>query len=227
MVSKPVSTPESVSVSAIGEPWCSPIDEQIELATYLNKEQKWGFMGSDFPIPATDFVRLTPTEEMVLVVYLPKTANCLNPTRRTFEEYAHCISKIHKNSRGVSLSLDPRYLNLLMPEAKREPGIRFVAFDPVANWDLTEGCRVIDLWNSRIADSLAGPEVLAALLFTNLLNEIGKSMPYINIAGYRLHIDNYRRVPKVVRLGDGSSIIDCGWASDYQYAYASPTFRYL
>lgn len=225
MVSKPVSTPESVS--ATGGPWCPPIDGQTERAMYLNKEQNWGFLSSDFPSPATDFVRLTPTEEMVLVVYLPKISGCLNSTRRTFEEYARCIPRAHKNSRGVSLSIDPRYLDLLMPDTRCEPGIRYIAFDPFANWDPANGCRVIDLWNSNIANSLAGPEALATLLFTNLLNEIGKSMPYINLAGYRLHIDDYRRVPKVVRLSDGSSVIDCGWASDYQHTHASPTFRYL
>ncbi len=193
----------------------------------MNNERGWGFLDSDFPNPADDFVRLTPTEEMVLVVYLPKTASCLNPTMRTFKEYAYCIPKIHKNSRGVSLSLDPYYIDLLVPYSERKPGIRYIAFDPIANWNPTKGCSVIDLWDGSNISSLAGPEVLAALLFTNLLDIIGKDVPYINLAGYRMPINDYRRVPKVGRLADGSSIIDCGWASDHQRFHASPTFRYL
>lgn len=218
--------PEPTHMSAVSEPWCPPTDRQIELARQLNDERNWGFFDSDFPNPPTDFIQLTPTEHVVLVVYLSKTASCLNSTMRTFKEYAYCIPRIHKNSR-VSLSLDPYYVDLLMPYSERKPGVRWIAFDPIANYSPIKGCSVFDLWDVCNPNSLAGPEGLAALLFTDLLDSIGKNIPHINLAGYRMPIDNYLRVPQVELLADGSSVIDCGWATDHQRFHASPTFRYL
>jgi len=208
---------------------------QLVRAKRLNIYRKWGFTESDFPTQIPTFNPRTPTEVLLLAIYLPEKGN-KGAVQRTFYEHIAVIKNQMKRSGRKLLCWDVlksgrKYLRLING-AECRPGIRWVVFDYAANWWHNKGShRVINLWKAPDSASLASSEVLSAMMF---FPEWGPSMdgmtiPYVNLPGYQCRFyDNsgWYYVPGSVRGYDSTQLkliirdADC-----HDIYWASPSFR--
>lgn len=133
----------------------------------------------------------------------------------------------------ANISIDFQYMRLVS-DIDHEPGAFWGMFDYAANMQPGGelGRRVIDLWRSRDAVSLAASQVLSACaLLPEWVAIMGKLSPYPNIAGY-MSMSNYQgdnqRVPYLRRRPSDirkELFVDQEWAGDCHHRRSSPRFR--
>lgn len=103
---------------------------QLRTVHKLNASRKWGI--TDFPpeIPK-NFVQRTPTEILLLAVYLPDKGD-IGGVQHTFDEHINVIKEQSKKRSYVikcfGIKSDPQHLKLA-PGKEHRPGVRWVAFD--------------------------------------------------------------------------------------------------
>lgn len=214
--------------------WYVSPEQQLERVRQLNAERKWGFADADFPaVPS--FMPRTPTEVLLLAVYLPQKGK-VSGVRRTFDEHLTVIESQLRGTgrdyyRSDGLKSDRDHLQLF-GTAWHEPamGLRWVAYDYAANHEPENGHRVDELWKAK-ANDLAASEVLSALM---LFPEYGPSMdgdktPYANLAGYQANWgseSDWSCCPCVDWWSGGRQLgVSAGWADGRDYVWASPRFR--
>lgn len=209
--------------------WYVQPQQQIERVAYFVERYNGGLSSlMTMPIPPlpTDFIPCTPTEVLMLAVYLPDKGRTKG-LQRTFDawwDFATPPIGITK-CRWDQMKSDSKHLHLL-EGIEHRPGIRWVAFDPNAN----KGKSPQSCWdNPYVAPTLAGPEVLMALaLFPNwAASWNGNKSPFSNMAGYQFKRNSaWVHCPCINRLVDDRQLwLDASsavLAGDY---WACPSVR--
>jgi hypothetical protein len=201
-----------------------------------------GFRLKDIPLAPELFTRVTPTEVLMLAVYLPDRGN-VPGYLRTLDTWWEFLSPPpgYTKVRWDGLKSDPALLRLL-PGIEYRPGIRWVGFDPFANWNSTNGRTVQSLWAGSDSSSLAHAEVLmgARQLHDWLNGQDGTTIPRPDMAGLQ------RREPATEDESDEESVaawqhalylrrwdddhqleLDAIWAGDVDRDWSAPRVREL
>jgi hypothetical protein len=219
--------------------WCTSPEEQIQkVLELLEQHPDWGFTAEDVPlyVPAGSFA--TRTEVDLLAIYLPKKGK-IGGVQRTFDELYGCIQAptgFTKYS-WPEFKSDAEHLRLL-DGRKHRPGIRWVAFDPFANWiwGLPNGHKVEDLWatGANAGNNFAASEVLNALLLCpDLLDRMdGQNFPYFDLAGYQYNWGLAEKAwscsPSFGRWDGGLRVeLNINRIRDTRVCYSAPTVREL
>ena len=185
-----------------------------------------GFTPADIPSVPTNFTPRTPTEVLMLAVYLPDKGKTKG-VQRTFDSLWDFVKTPtgYTKWRWDQLKSDSKHLRLL-EGIEHRPGIRWVAFDPNAN----HGKSPQSCWdNLDVASTLAGPEVLMALAHFPMwaASWNGNKSPYPNLAGYQFYWEAaWGRCPCVYRYGGDRRLgLDADSADDAHDGWASPSVR--
>jgi len=221
-------------INALHEPphyplpaWYVQPSQQIErvkefLANYGGSN---GFTPADIPSVPTNFVPRTPTDVLMLAVYLPNSRT--KGITRTFESWWDFVKTPtgYSKWRWDQLKSDSKHLRLL-EGIEHRPGIRWVAFDPNAN----HGKSPQSCWdNPDVAPTLAGPEVLMALAHFPMwaASWNGNKSPYSNMAGYQFKWETaWCDCPYVNRRDDDRQLkLNARSAVNANDRWASPSVR--
>lgn len=208
--------------------WYLSPEQQLECVNQLNVERNWGFSDSDFPSVPEHFVPRTPTEVLMLAVYLPPLWGKVDGLQRTFDELWDLVQVPQGSTkyRWNELESDSKHLGVAFGHAY-EPGIRWVAFDPNAFHGKSpqRALQLAEIDNPY----LAGVEILmAALLFpTWPTGWNGDSSPFPNLSGLQLYgRADSRLVPYLGWRRDGCQLrLDAIMAGNVHASWASPTVR--
>jgi hypothetical protein len=212
--------------------YVSPEEQIARNAVLFLQHPQWGFSVDDIPPIPAGFVPQTKTEVLMLAIYLPKKGKIAG-VQRTFDELYGCLEAPvgFEKWRWPDLKSDAEHLRLL-DGRKHRPGIRWVAFDPFANWNPRSGRKVEDLW-ATCGKSLAASEGFDALrLFPALREMDGKNFPHFDLAGYQVTWDGARKAwadcPYVCRLVDDRQMkLSASWADGVYRIFSAPTVREL
>lgn len=181
--------------------WYVSPQQQLANVTRWNRERNWGFIPDDFSIGVPQFKPTSPLEVLVLAVYLPdkgKGKAKVPGYVRTFTElWEIAASQQPGKYQNPDLKLDAEHLRLLEgTEERHEPGIRWVVVDLGAHHEFEKGREVRKV---RGKDSAHAEVLAAAAHFPGWIQAMdGKTVPYVDIAGYELTFpggDPWRRVP--------------------------------
>lgn len=188
-------------------PWYVAPERQLDIVKRLNRERFWGLAEDKIPTPPRCFTPRSATEILMLSVGLRGTAG-RDGLRRTVEELWSLIVPPSHYAKHVATSFAAGLSSLrLVPGHLSVPGIRWVAFDPVAYHELPAN----EAFTCLSGDvRLAGTEVLiAALLFPGWAARwswLEGTVPEPYLAGLRLRDKHSRtRVPQL-RRWDGDEL---------------------
>ncbi len=216
--------------------YITPTDQVARMADLIHSHPGWGFTTADIPVVPDDFAPATSTEVLLLVAELPKKGK-LGSVQRTFDEAWSLIqtpADHQPNWRWPDLRSDAKHLRLV-PGKQPKPGLRWVGFDPFANWEPQNGRRVKDLWQHEdIAATLAASEALwAAVMFPDLVADMdGQKIPHFDLAGYQFNWDGadeaWTHCPCLHRWAGGRQVeLHAHWADFLNVDWAAPSVREL
>jgi hypothetical protein len=207
------------------------VEEFLDLH-FGQRERERGKVSFDIPAVVPDFTPHTPTEVLLLAVYLPRKGN-RGGVQRTFDAWWDFIlppQGYHK-WRYEELRSDSGHLQLIA--GKHRPGVRWVVYDPFANKDRNPAW----CWEDEdLVPALASSEVLmATALFPKLVAgwKFGlhqHSRP--NLSGYKcLHGCTWAFAP-FISLGENPNGTEMKLGLNYAYenennsvGWVSPTVR--
>lgn len=219
--------PDVVAVSSTQPSWYVSPEQQLERVMQLNRQLGLDFLVSDFPSIPENFTPRTPTEVLMLAVYLPDKGR-QKGLQRTFDELWNLIEAPdgYTKCRWDKLKSDSKHLRQA-PGYDYTPGIRWVAFDPNAYRGLSPEAA---LEQSKVDGlQLAGIEVLmAALLFqTWATSWNGDSSPYPNLSALQFYWDtDWSHVPYFSRWDVGREVdLHVYRADDAHDRWSSPVAR--
>ncbi len=205
--------------------WYVAPERQIQrvadlLASIGGEEASW------FIPEPTNFIPRTPTEVLMLAVYLPDKGR-KKGLHRTFDILWDAIippSGFDK-WRWDQLKSDSKHLRLLLG-TKHRPGVRWIVFDPNANHKRSpQACWEDDSVNAN----LAGPEVLmaAVLLPDWAASWDGNKSPYPNLPGYQFYWEAAWQFCPCLGRWDAFRQMELGadWAAVAHDAWSCPSFR--
>ncbi|MEP7205190.1 MAG: hypothetical protein ABI716_03290 [Candidatus Saccharibacteria bacterium] len=166
--------------------WVSPEGQIDRIITFLGLYgDGQGFLATDIP-PIPDFIPQTPSEVLLLTVILPDKDGVAG-TQLTHDAWWNFVrlpdgfAKRRPQIRWGTIS-EPLFMKLV-PGIRHLPGIKWVAFDPVAHRDKSPGW--LRQKPARVV-TLAHAEVLMAMaLFPDwIATWNGQDSPYPVMSGY-------------------------------------------
>jgi len=217
--------------------YASPEEQVREVIRFLEKyaDGEKGFRASDIPL-SPNFKPQSDTEQLLLTVMLPDRGG-KSGLMRTFDAWWGMarFGRGSEKSRNAEVLSDPEHMRLI-EGLEYEPGIRWVAFEPMSYINTTVR-KTRGIASYKLTNTLAHVEVLiAATLFREWSSELAwkwedhsVEMPYPNLAGIDL-VDSQGRHMAPVFNGWGPKRIrlDPMW-DDYtaDKNTSSPTVRKL
>lgn len=143
--------------------WYELPEVQIKTVSEFLKQNgnEVGFTADDIPLPPTDFVPITPTEVLMLVVTLPDKGK-VKTTQRNFDSYWKFVVPPEGLSkwRWSKLKSSAKFLRYVAG-IKKAPGIRWIGFDPEVYIGLSPDQAVGQALKDGVV--LGAHEVLAAV----------------------------------------------------------------
>lgn len=212
-------------LSKYNSSYYEPQECQLMMAKNFNQMFGWGFKDSDFPdlIPEPILPRLR-REFLVLAIYFPAKGK-LDGARRTFLELRKTLM-YQMNVLGASSvqTIIERFRHRhdydelrLLSGIEHKPGLRWVFIRVDDDRDM-EKC------------SLAGPEILSALLFLPRWGRSmdGRNIPFCFLPGYQINkSENGGRAYRDWWSGGTRKIINPKWDNDHDRSlkWAKPRYR--
>ncbi|MDB5180113.1 MAG: hypothetical protein JWN12_745 [Candidatus Saccharibacteria bacterium] len=223
--------------NALHRAYASPEEQVRMVIRFLEKyaDGEKGFRAADIPL-SPKFTPRSDTEQLLLTVMLPDHGS-KSGLMRTFDAWwgMAYFGRGSEKSRDREVLSDPEHMRLI-DGLEYEPGIRWVAFEPLAFQAVV--VRKARQHAASMGVTLAHVEVLiAAALFREWSVELAKKwadhsidMPYPNMAGIDLTDSENRHMAPVF---NGTSGPNCIWLDPMWDDYpaddrvASPTVRKL
>jgi len=213
--------------------WTMSPSSQISRLLDLSKANGWGVARSDIPEKPKGFKPATPTEVLLLAFYFEGEdglSSELITLRRWWDAFP--VSNSYIKWMWQDMHIDGEHMQLVSPAHK--PGIRWVAYDPCANWHQISGRQINDLWgNPLVAPTLASTESVMALCYDPhwALRWNLAQVPYPDLSGWKYSKGGevaWQNVPYLCRWGaDGQVELSVSDGGDQDPRWSSPTVREL
>lgn len=188
-----------------------------------------GFTPDDIPPPPTNFTPKSPTEILMLAVYLPNKGR-IKAIQRNFDSWWNFITPPEGFSKWCwsKLKSSPKSLRYV-PGIKKTPGIRWIGYDP----ETYVGYSPDEALEYCLKDGLmpAGEEVLVATaLFPKIIQYWDdRKFHFPHLSSYQFKCGGYwQGAPYLFRQDDSCQLeLDVYWCGGVFSNWASPIIREL